>query len=170
MPVQMSSGRRAPRHLLSGRGVSGHLPSGRSACPTEAECQGKCLPDEECQGICHLDAPRVLQTQSVKANVLRTTHSTASAFRTRSVSVFFLLDAECQGKCPPDDTCHGICLPDDARHGVCFWTRSVRAFFLPDATRVLRTQCHGKCLDDAYDGARHIGNRAVTVVASRRDC
>ena len=33
------------------------------------------------------------------------------------------------------------------------------------------TECQGKWdPDEAYDGAPHRGNRAVTVVASRRDC
>jgi len=97
---QMSSGRRVPRHLHSGRGVS----SGRSAYLTDIECHGKCrpddachgicLPDEEYQGICNPDAARFLQTgivkvnffrmQSVKANVVRTMHATASAFWTQS--------------------------------------------------------------------------------------
>jgi len=57
------------------------LPSGPSAYLTDAECQGKCLPDdachgiclpdEECQGICLLNAARILQMQSVKADVVR---------------------------------------------------------------------------------------------------
>ena len=47
---------------------------------------------------------------SVKANVLRTTHATASPFRTTRATAS------------------------------AFWTRSVRAFFVPDAARVLRTQ------------------------------
>jgi len=58
LPRHLASGRRVSRHLPSGRGVSGHLPS---------------------------DAVRSLQTESVKANVVRTTRATASAFRTRSV-------------------------------------------------------------------------------------
>jgi len=58
LPRHLSSGRRVSRHLPSGRGVSGHLPS---------------------------DAVRSLQTESVKANVVRRTRATASAFRTRSV-------------------------------------------------------------------------------------
>ena len=74
------------------------MPSERSACLTDAECQGKCLPDdachgiclpdEECQGICLLDAARVLQKQSVKADVVRTTGATACALRTNTVRAF----------------------------------------------------------------------------------
>jgi len=70
--------------------MSAHLPSERSACLTDAECQGKCLPDdvchgiclldEECQGIRLLDAALVLQTQSVKADVVRTRGVRAVAF------------------------------------------------------------------------------------------
>jgi len=90
MSRQTASGRCMPWHLPSGRGVSAHLPSERSACLTDAECQGKCLPDdvchgiclldEECQGICLLDAARVLQRQSVKADVVRTRGVRAVAF------------------------------------------------------------------------------------------
>jgi len=67
-----------------------HLPSERSVFLTDAECQGKCLPDDtchgiclpdkECQGICLLDAARVLQTQSVKADVVWTRSVRAFAF------------------------------------------------------------------------------------------
>jgi len=62
-----------------------------------------------------------------------------------------LLDAECQGKCRPDDTCHDIRLLDEClRH--------------PDA------ECQGKWdPDKAYDGTPHVGNRVVTVVSSKRD-
>ena len=42
----------------------------------------------------------------------------------------FLTDAECQGKCRPDDTCHGIRLLDEECQGIC----------LLDAARVLQTQ------------------------------
>jgi len=90
MSSQTASGRRMPRHLPSGRGVSAHLPFERSACLTDAECQGKCLrdyprhgiclPDEECQGICLLNAAHFLQTQSVKADVVRTRSVRAFAF------------------------------------------------------------------------------------------
>ena len=130
-----------PWHMPSGRGVSGHSPSRRNACLTDAECQGKCLPYEVCQGICHPDAARVLQTQSVKANVVRTTHATASAFWTRSVRPFAI-----------------------RTHRVSY-RRRVSWQFFPDGA------CQGKCrLDKAYDGVPHIGNRAVTVIASRHDC
>jgi len=90
MSSQTASGRRMPRHLPSGRGMSAHLPSERSACLTDAECEGKCLgdyprhgiclPDEECQGICLLNAAHVLQTQNVKADVVRTRSVRAFAF------------------------------------------------------------------------------------------
>ena len=39
-------------------------------------------------------------------------------------------DAECQGKCLPDDARHGICLPDEECQGIC----------LLNAARVFRTQ------------------------------
>ena len=58
-----------------------YLPSERSIRLTDVECQGKCLPDdachgiclpnEECQSICLLDAAGVLQTQSIKADVVQ---------------------------------------------------------------------------------------------------
>jgi len=149
--------------MLSGRGVSGHLPSERSVCLTDVECQGKCLlddachgiclPDEECQGICLLNAVRILQTQSVKADVVRMRSVRPFAFSTqrmsyrcrvsrqmssrRGVSVHLpsersvcLTDAECQGKCLPDNACHGICLPDEECQGI----------YLLDIVRVLQTQ------------------------------
>jgi len=47
-----------------------------------------CLLDEECQGICHSDAARILQMQSIKANVFRMIHATASAFGKRNVCAF----------------------------------------------------------------------------------
>ena len=47
------------------------MPSERSVCLTDAECQGRYPPDEGCQGICVLNAARVLQTQSVKADVVQ---------------------------------------------------------------------------------------------------
>jgi len=134
----MSSGRHKPWHLPSRLGVSGDSALGHSASLTDAECQGKCRPDdtsdciglldEECQGILLRDAVRLLQMQSVKANVVlmacamasafRTTCAMASAFSTRRVRTSFLLDTECQGKCYLDDTSHGICLPDDVCHGI----------------------------------------------------
>jgi len=110
---QMSSGRCVPWHLPSGRGVV------RALFLLYAECQGKCRPDdtshniclidEECQSIPLRDTARLLQMQSVKANVLRTMHAIASAFQTTRATVS------------------------------AFWTRSVRAFFLPDAARAVRT-------------------------------
>jgi len=61
------------------------------------------------------------RTNGAWANVIRSTRATASTFRTtramafaiwmRSVTVFFLLDTECQGKYGADGVCHGICLP-----------------------------------------------------------
>jgi len=77
-------------HPPSRRGVSEHLPSERSARLPDAECQGKCRPDdachsihlldEECQGICLLDAVRIVQTQSVKADVVWTRSVRSFAF------------------------------------------------------------------------------------------
>ena len=108
--------------------------------------------------------------QSVKANVLRTTRATASAFRTRSFRALFLPVAECQGKCPSGRhkprhlpsgrvsghysfwtrsvkanvfrTTHATASAFWTTRAMAFafWTRSVRAFFLPDAGRVLQTQ------------------------------
>jgi len=70
----------------------------------------------------------------------------------------FLPDAECQGKCRPDDACHGICLLDE------------QCLHHPDAARLTDAEYQGKWdPDEAYDGAPHIGNRVVTVVASKRD-
>jgi len=85
---RVSYRRRVSRQMLSGRSVSGHLPSECSTCLTDAECQGRCRPDEGCQGIGLLNAARVLQTQTVKANVFQTIHGAASAFQTRSVRAF----------------------------------------------------------------------------------
>jgi len=46
----------------------------------------------------------------------------------------------------------------------CLTDAECQGKFLPDA------ECQGKWdLDEAYDGAPHIGNRVVTVVASKRD-
>jgi len=42
----------------------------------------------------------------------------ASTFQTMSVRALFLTDAECQGKCRPDDTSHSICLPDKECQGI----------------------------------------------------
>jgi len=70
----------------------------------------------------------------------------------------FFLDAECQGKCCPDNPCHDIYLLDEClRH--------------PDAAaRLIHAECQSKWdLDEAYDGAPHIGNRVVMVVASKHD-
>jgi len=99
-PHHLPSGCEVSGHLTSGREVSGHLPSGCSAFLTDGECQGKFLPDSEgqgkfrlddawhgichrdakCQGICHPDAARSIQTESVKAKVVRTTCAMASTF------------------------------------------------------------------------------------------
>ena len=116
-------------------------------------CHGICLPDEECQGIIpsgHRGSRQMwsgwcvpqylpsrqgvsghysLRTQSVKANVVWTTCSMASAFRTRSVRALFLPDAECQGKCHPDSVCHGVCLLEEDCQGICH----------PDVARILQT-------------------------------
>jgi len=106
-------------------GYKGHLPSERSACLTGTECQGKCLlddvchgiclQDEECQCICLLDAVRVLQMQSVKADVILARGVRVFAFWTQRISP----DAESQGKCLLDIVCYGICLPDEECHGIC---------------------------------------------------
>ena len=72
MSRQMCSEQCMPWHLACRRGVSGHLPFEHSACLTDTECQGRCRPDEGCQAIYLLNVPRVLQTQSVKADVMWT--------------------------------------------------------------------------------------------------
>ena len=114
----MSSRRRVPRHLPSGRGVSGHLPSGRRV--SRQMSSGRRMPR-------HLPSGRGVSGHLPSG---------------RSAC---LTDAECQGKCLPDEEFQGICLLD--------------------------AKCQGKWdPDEAYDGAPHTGNRAVTVVASRRDC
>jgi len=102
--------------------------SARALILPDAECQNKyppddahhgiCIPDEECQCILLQDTARVLQMQSVKANVVQTMCAMASAFGTRSVRALFLPDAECQGKCSPDDARYGICLPDEECQGI----------------------------------------------------
>ena len=65
--------------------------------------------------------------------------ATAYAFRRRSVRAFFLLDAECEGKCPPDDACHGICLLDEECQDI---FPSGPSACLTDA------ECHGNFLPD----------------------
>jgi len=68
-----------------------------------------------------------------------------------------LTDAECKGKCRLDDACHDICLLDEClRH--------------PDTVHLIHAECQGKWdLDETYDGTPHIGNRVVTVEASKHD-
>jgi len=88
-PHHLPSGQYAPCHLPSGRVVSGHLPSGRVVSG-------------------HFS----FRMQSVMTNIIGMMCATASAFCTSSVTAFFLADAECDGKCTPDDACHHICLPD----------------------------------------------------------
>jgi len=113
--------------------VSGHLPSGHSACLTDAECQGRCRPDKECQSICLLNTARVLQTQSVKADVVRRRSIRAFAFWVqrmsyrcrmsrqmssgRGVSGYLasersacLTDEKFQGRCRPEEECQGTYL------------------------------------------------------------
>jgi len=128
---------------------------------SDVECQGKsypddtshgiCLLDEKCQGICDPDTARVLQTQSVQTNIVRMTQATASTcrmkyttgstFRTRSVRAFYLLDAKCQGKCPPDNAFHSICLPDNTLHGICLPDDMCHGIYLPDeeCQRIIRS-------------------------------
>ena len=120
--------------------MSGHLPSGHHKYLADAECQGKFLPDTECQGICRTDDAR---------------HGIC--LTDEDCQGISFLDAECQGKCRPDDSCHDIYLLDDClRH--------------PDAARLIHAEGQSKWdLDEAYDGAQHIGNRVVMVVASKRD-
>jgi len=110
------------------------------------------------------------RTQSVKAFVLRTTRATVSAFWTRSVRAFILLDTASQGICTPDDMCHGICLLDEKCHGIfltdaarVIWMQSVKAIFF-------QTERVKANVWTRLTMARHIGHTMVMVVASRRDC
>jgi len=131
---------RVSRQMSSRRGVAGHLPSEHSARLTDTKCQDKFLPD-----------------------------------------------AECQGKYRTDDARHGICLPDEDCQGIFSGCRVSRQMSSgqcvdgiclldkeclrhPDAAHLTDTECQGKWdPDEAYDGAPHIGNRVVMVVASKRD-
>ena len=143
---------------MSGRGVPGHLRYECSVCLTDAECQGRCRPDEGCQGLCFLNAARVLQMQSVKADVVHMRSVRTFAFWTQRVSYrrrvsrqmssgrgvpghlrsecrACLTDAECQSRCRPDEGCQGICFLNAARilqtqsvKADVVQTRSVRAF------------------------------------------
>jgi len=86
-----------PRHIPWRRGVPGHLPSGCSchgitrtdaavkATAFRRNCHGIFLLDDESQGIRHPNATRVLQTQSVKANVFRTRSVRAFTIQTQRV-------------------------------------------------------------------------------------
>jgi len=56
-----------------------------------------CITDTECQ-----------------TDVVRMRRVRVFAFWTQCVSP----EAECQGKCLPDDACHGICLPDEECQGI----------------------------------------------------
>jgi len=109
---------------------------------TEDVCHGNCLPDEGCQQIFpperrvsrhlysrqHVTRPLPsgrgvsghfsFRMQSVKAFVLQTMRAMASVFQMSSVRVFFLPEAEYQGKCTTDDACHSVCLLDDECQGI----------------------------------------------------
>jgi len=96
--------------------------------------------------------------------------ATASVFWTRSVRAIFLLDAECQGICSPDDACHGICLMDEKCHGIfltdaacVIWMQSVKAIFF-------QTERVNANVETRLTFAQYIRHRMVTVVASRHDC
>jgi len=117
-----------------------HLPSRRGVSGHLPSGRSTCLTDAECQGRCHSDDAR---------------HSIC--LTDEDCQGISLLDTECQGKCRPDNACHDIYLLGEClRH--------------PDAVRLIHAECQGKWdLDKAYDGAPHIGNRVVTVVASKRD-
>jgi len=150
---QMSSGRCMPWHLPSRRGVSGHLPSECSACLTDVECQGRCRPDEECQGICLLNVARVLQMQSVKADVVWMRSVRAFTFWTQCMSYRCRVSRQMSsGRCMPqhlpsrrgvsghlpsegsacltEAECQGRYRPDEGCQGICFL----------NAARVLQTQ------------------------------
>jgi len=114
------------------------VPSEHTACLTDTESQGKFLQDTECQGKCRRDDAR---------------HGIC--LPDKDCQGISLLDAEFQGKCRPDNACHSICLQDEC----------LRHLY---AAPLIDTECQGKWdLDEAYDGAPHIGNRVVTVVASK---
>jgi len=116
------------------------LPSEHILCLADTECQGKFLPDVECQGIC--------RTDDAHHGICLTDEDC------QGIS---FLDVVCQGKCRPDDVCHDIYILDECLHH-------------PDIARLIHAECQSKCdLDEAYDGAPHIGNRVVMVVASKHD-
>ena len=126
--------------MSSGGGVSGYLPSENSACLTDAKCQGKFLPYAECQRKC--------RTDDVRHGV---------CLPDEDCQGISLLDTKCQGKCRSDDMCHDICLLDEC-------------LYHPDVVRLTDAECQGKWdPDEAYDGAPHIGNRVVMVIASKRN-
>jgi len=109
MPWHLPFGRCAPWCLPSGQGVSGHFPF-RTLHESYRHRLSRQMSSER-HVPRHLPSRRRVsvhysfRTQSVKANVLRMMHATASAFwttrtmasafQTRSVREFFLLDAAC---------------------------------------------------------------------------
>jgi len=130
--------------------MSGHLPSGCSACLTDAECQGRCHLDEGCQGICLLNAAHVLQMQNVKANVLRTTHATASAFPMRSVRTFAFWMQHVSYRCRVSrqmSSGRGVSGHLPSERSMCLTDAECQCIFLPDA------EYQGKCrTDDMHHG------------------
>ena len=122
----------------------------------DTECQGKCrqvdachcihLPDKECEGICLRDAVRVVQTQSVKEDVVRMRSVRAFAFRTQCVSYRCRMSRQMSSR-----RCMPWHLP--SRQGVSGHLPSERSVYLPDAECQDRCrpdeECQGICLLDA---------------------
>ena len=81
-------------------------------------------------------------------NVLQMTRAMESAFWTSSVRVFFLLDAECQGICTPDDVYHGICLLDEECQGI-----------FPSGRRVSRHLYSGRCVPQRLSSGRGVSGQ-----------
>ena len=79
------------------------------------------------------------------ASTIRMMYTMASAFWARSVRAFYLLDVECQGKCPPDKARHGIRLLDAECQGKCPPDEAYHGIYLLDE------ECQGIChLDTTY--------------------
>jgi len=155
-------------------------PECQGKCLPDDARHGICLPDKECQGICLLNAARVFQMQRVNTDVVWTRSIKVFAFWTQHMSYRHrmprqmssgqgvsghlpserstcLTDAQCQGRCRPDEECQCICLLNAAHvlqiqnvMADVVRTRSVRAFAFWSQRMSLDAECQGKCfLDDA---------------------
>ena len=83
------------------------------------------------------------------------TYATETSRRSgRNLAIVCARTTHVSAHAAPNDACHGICLPNEECQGI----------------SLLDAECQGKWdPDEAYDGAPP-GNRAVTMVAYRRDC